>query len=478
MAEDYFSILEANRDQMIRTLQESVRIPSEAAEPARNVNGEILPFGAEVDAAFQHMLETGKSMGFDVLDVDHTGGHIEWKADGAKETFGIASHLDVVPAGKGWTEEPYSGLLKDGYIYGRGTTDDKGPAVACLYAMKALKDAGLHPKRNIRLILGLDEETGSRSIEQYLEAAGAPDLGITPDGEFPLINGEMGILVFELAERMQRHSKKEGLVLSSLKGGDAYNIVPGYARAVVASSDPSVYDTIRGMAERYSEESGFRVKARKVGSSMSVEAFGLSAHGAVPERGINAVSILMAFLGKLSFAGDEVSEFIDFYNERIGFSIHGEKLGCALSDDVSGPLILNAGVAEMNSEVASVSVNIRYPVKCSSDQVYQAVENALEGTDIGLVKHFDEPPIYVPPDDPFAKQLMHAYIDETGDIENGPKVDSGGTYAKSIPGTYAFGALFPGEEDRMHQADERLLLTDFWRMSRIYARMLFTTCFE
>ena len=132
----------------------------------------------------------------------------------------------------------------------------------------------------------------------------------------------------------------------------------------------------------------------------------------------------------------------------------------------------------MNSEVASVSVNIRYPVKCSSDQVYQAVENALEGTDIGLVKHFDEPPIYVPPDDPFAKQLMQAYIDETGDIENGPKVDSGGTYAKSIPGTYAFGALFPGEEDRMHQADERLLLTDFWRMSRIYARMLFTTCFE
>ena len=70
--------------------------------------------------------------------------------------MGILAHLDVVPAGDGWSFEPYSGAVDGGYIYGRGTTDDKGLLVASLFAMRALKKAGYEPSARVRLVLGLE----------------------------------------------------------------------------------------------------------------------------------------------------------------------------------------------------------------------------------------------------------------------------------------------------------------------------------
>ena len=69
--------------------------------------------------------------------------------------------------------------------------------------MKALKDAGFVPQDTIRLILGLDEETGWIGMEHYFSQVEKPDYGITPDADFPLVNGEKGIMVFEFAKSLQ-----------------------------------------------------------------------------------------------------------------------------------------------------------------------------------------------------------------------------------------------------------------------------------
>ena len=61
---------------------------------------------------------------------------------------------------------------KDGKIYGRGTADDKGPAIAALYAMRAVKELGIPVKKNVRLILGTDEECGSSDIRHYYSVGG------------------------------------------------------------------------------------------------------------------------------------------------------------------------------------------------------------------------------------------------------------------------------------------------------------------
>lgn len=80
----------------------------------------------------------------------------------------VLAHLDIVPAGDGWTvTEPFVPVVKDGKIYGRGTADDKGPAIAALYAMRAVKELGIPVKKNVRLILGTDEECGSSDIRHY-----------------------------------------------------------------------------------------------------------------------------------------------------------------------------------------------------------------------------------------------------------------------------------------------------------------------
>ena len=474
---DYLEILENYREEMTEALAGIIRIRSVQEKPCAGPDGAVLPFGAGVEEVYQHMLALGRSMGFEVQDVDHYGGHIEWKAeDPNAETFGIAAHLDVVPEGTGWSREPYGAVIEDGWMYGRGTTDDKGPVIESLYAMKALRDAGFRPKKNIRLILGLDEETGKGGMDDYIEHAGMPDFGITPDGEFPLINGEMGILIFDLMEKLRRPTDRSGLLLSKLEGGDAPNIVPRKARAVLASQEPGAYDRIKAMAEAYAEESGHALSVRKAGTSLAVEATGVSAHGARPDLGLNAVSILMAFLGRLEFAADEVNEFIGFYNEHIGFDYNGTKIGCGFEDEPSGKLIFNVGLAEFTDEFASVTINIRYPVLCTGEEVYAGIESCLAGTRIGLLKKMHDRPVIFSTEDPFVETLLEAYAEETGDTEAKPLVIGGGTYAKSLRRTMAFGAAFPEDEDRMHQPDERLSLDAMMKAARIYARMLYKLC--
>ncbi|MBR1990015.1 MAG: M20/M25/M40 family metallo-hydrolase, partial [Firmicutes bacterium] len=131
-------------------------------------DGEVYPFGMGVHESLVKVLTMGEKMGFEVKNVDNYGGHIDFKGKGDK-VMAILGHLDVVPAGSGWDFDPYGGEVADGKIYGRGTTDNKGPVISCLYAMKALKEAGYQPECTIRLILGLDEETGWKGMKYYFD---------------------------------------------------------------------------------------------------------------------------------------------------------------------------------------------------------------------------------------------------------------------------------------------------------------------
>ena len=473
----YLERLESYREDMLKTLGESVSKPSVKAEAVKTKDGAVLPFGQGVQDALEHMLGAGAELGFDTYNDDNYAGHIEWKAEeGGDDYFGIVGHLDVVPVSTGWATDPFTMTDKgDGFVYGRGTSDDKGPVVACLYAMKALKDEGCEPKMNIRLVLGLDEESGHISAEHYTEHCGHPAMGFTPDADFPLVNGEMGILVFDIARKFSGRPGKDDLRLTKLEGGTAHNAVPAYAKAVIAGSKEQ-YSLIADRAKLYREESGYDLKTKKQGSALVVEAFGTAAHGAHPELGLNAVSILMDFLGRIAFTSEELNEFISFYNEKIGFDLHGERIGCFFEDEASGPLIFNVGVANINEEIASVSVNIRYPVSCTDEQVLSGIEAAVEGMPVGIVTSMVQQPIFMDLDDPMVVDLMKAYKDETGDADAKPMTIGGGTYAKMFNNILAYGAQFPGEENTMHQADEKFSKDSFMKMARIYARAIASLC--
>ncbi|MDO4486106.1 MAG: dipeptidase PepV [Bacillota bacterium] len=459
--------IEENKAEMIESLSALISIPSVAVEAVGDK-----PFGENVHRAYMYMLDMAEKDGFAIFNADNYGGHIDF--DGRENGIvGIVGHLDVVPEGEGWDFEPYGGEIIDGNVCGRGTVDDKGPVIASYYAMKALKECGYEPRKTIRLILGLDEETNWEGIEHYLSAVpDVPDYGFTPDGDFPAIHGEKGIIVFDIAKKFPR-TGAEGIMLKSVKGGTAANSVADRARAVISDSQGGGYENIKAAAAEFRAETGCRINCKGIGKSLEVTVQGVSAHGAKPEQGENAISMIMDFLGRINFAAEETNEFISFYNNHIGYELHGENIGCDFADEVSGRLVFNVGMIDMDTRAAKVTVNIRYPVTYDDEKVYEGIMSVLSGYDMGIVKGKHQEPIFMPEDDPLISVLMEIYRKHTGDTESRPLVIGGGTYARAVKNTVAFGARFPDEPELGHQKNECISIDNLMKLTEIYAETIY-----
>lgn len=406
-------------NEMIEALRKLVSFQSIAKE-----EGTEYPYGKEVHGAKEYVLELAKSFGMRVEDVPGKYAYIEI-GEGPR-LIGILSHLDVVPAGDGWTQDPFGGEIVDGKIYGRGTTDDKGPTIAVLYAMKALKEKAALSAR-IRLILGQTEENGEwRDIEAYTDAEEIPECGFTPDGDFPAIQNELGAMVFQV--QMPQSGFLQG------EGGTAPNMVPARARV---KTEFGTY-----------------------------EASGKACHGCAPWLGLNGISELME---KVHQAEPE-NRFVRMYADLIGKTIYGEKLGIAAEDE-SGKLTLNVGLLEVWDETATLMVDIRYPAKKNPDEIsgFLVRQFSAYGASCECVYHVR--PLYTPSDSPVLGALLSAYREVTGD-DSRPISIGGGTYAKAMPNMVAFGPNFPGHENREHMEDEYILVEDFLKLKEIYERAL------
>ncbi len=485
---DYLRLIDEYRSEMVRTLSELVQIRSVEEDAVETEDKGLLPFGYGVQEALEYLLYKGREDGFDTENIDNYGGHIEFGGCtlyesgetifASDEVMGILGHLDVVPEGDGWDFEPYSGAVADGRVYGRGSSDDKGPVIAAYYAMKALKDSGFVPEKKVRLILGLDEETNWKGMEYYFSKVEPPTFGFTPDSDFPAIHGEKGIIVFQIAKKFGKNMDK-GLELRSMSGGNAPNMVADSVRAVLRdSSVPSgassaSYEKIREQAALYRAETGHRISVRGIGKNLEISAAGVSAHGATPEKGTNAISILMDFLGRFNFVNEDVAEFIEFYNRFIGFETDGKRLGCGLWDEPSGGTILNVGQIEMDTESVTLTVNVRYPVTLTAEMVYDGMMPLLNQYNLGVVKGKDQKPIYLAADSPLITTLMDVYRERTGDYESRPFVIGGGTYARACDGIVAFGAIFPGDPELAHQKNEFIEIDKLVLTAKIYADAIY-----
>lgn len=461
--------IEENKTEMISSLSRLISIPSVAKE-----EGGQYPFGIQVQKAYEAMMEMGEREGFELYNADNFGGHMDFTGR-EKGIVGVIGHLDVVPEGDGWDFEPYGGQIIDGKVCGRGTTDDKGPVIASFYAMKALKECGYEPKRTIRLILGLDEETNWHGMDYYLsKAEDIPDFGFTPDGDFPAIHGEKGIIVFDMVRKFSSSaSGSKGMELSSLKGGTAANSVADHARAVLYDGSGREYNHVKELAAAFREEKGCKINCRGIGKSFEITTQGVSAHGAKPEKGVNAISLMMEFLGKINFVKEDTNDFIEFYNSHIGYNLHGENIGCDFSDEPSGRLVLNVGMIELDKNDVKVTVNIRYPVTMDDETVYNGIMEVLNQYNIGIIKGKHQPPIYIPKDSPIIETLMEVYEKHTGDSVSQPLVIGGGTYARAVRNTIAFGARFPDEIELGHQKNECISVDNMVKLAKIYAEAMY-----
>ncbi len=459
---NHLETLDLYKQDMVEMLQELLRIKSVNA-PAKG----DMPFGEGIQEALVYTLNKGEELGFKVKNVDNYAGYIEMGE--GKELLGILVHLDVVPEGSGWDVEPYGGEIVDGKIYGRGAVDNKGSAAAILYAMKALKEADVKFNKRVRLILGTNEETSKwEGIHHYLKKEETPDLGFVPDANFPVIHAEKGILIFDLIKKIKSTSE-EGLLLKSITGGNAPNMVPDSCKAIIMAKD---YNEILDKVNAFNK-GDYKIRTRVRGKSMEITAEGISAHGAHPDKGLNAISILMQFLGTLKLSNDDINEFIQFYNDKMGFSLHGENIGCLLKDDVSGKLIFNVGQIQVDNKTAGLTINIRYPVTLKGEKVYECLRSVTDEFEFGIVKKNEQLPIYLELDHPLVRTLMDVYRKHTGDEESRPIVIGGGTYARAIKNAVAFGPTFVGQPSVEHQKNEYISIDHLFHATQIYTDAIY-----
>lgn len=391
---------------------------------------EAAPYGAGPAKALDYVLDLCRRLGIRTQSCD---GKVAWAEIGSgEEIVGILGHLDVVPAGKGWSHNP-AGEICDGRLYGRGAADDKGPTLAALFAMKELQDAGVPLNRRVRLIFGQCEEVGEwEDIEYYKSTQQLPAFGFTPDADFPAIYGEKGILEFELTVPL-------GDILS-IEGGDAGNMVPGWCRCACRTPDGAVRE---------------------------LEVQGRSAHASTPEKGENAISGLMAELARLGVN----SPLADFYQTYLGEDFSGGRLGCGLEDPQSGKLTVNAGLLRTREGKAVLTLDVRNPVTFSPEDVEGPLDRTCRAFGVQWVRTGNAAPIYMDKDGKVVRAMTEVYRQVTGDDAQ-PTVIGGGTYARSMPGIVAFGPMLPGRECTEHQKDEYILVEDLLTAKEIYRRTI------
>ncbi len=447
-----FEAIENSRPQMVKTLSELISFPSFRAAPEEGA-----PFGRAARECLDRALEICKEFGFAIQNIDGYAGTASY--DEKEPKLGILAHLDVVPAGDGWTKEPFKAITEDGLLFGRGAMDDKGPAVSVMYAMKALKDTGVELKNGVELIMGTDEECGSSDIAYFRKKEKLPEFLFTPDASYPLINIEKGHLnALFSAEARSR-------ILLEMHGGKTVNAIPASASAIVKTAHEKVTEAVR----KAGCSAAFTVTDGENGAvKISVE--GKSAHASTPEMGDNALTALIKVLSLLELDSPAKERIDGLMNAFPYKETDGESAYLKSSDSISGALTLCFSILDYTDGKFSGAIDIRFPVCETVKSVGDRLGAALKGAGFEAEIRGSEPHC-VPSDSPFIKELLSAYEAVTGK-KGEPIAIGGGTYVHGMPGGVAFGCEVEGEDNRIHGADEFIRIDALIENAKIFAEAI------
>lgn len=454
---DWLKAAQSQEKDYLNDLTALMKIPSVRDDSAATDEYPLGPRPAQALAAF---LEMAEQDGFRTKNIDNVVGYAEWGE--GDETLAILAHLDVMPAGKGWDTDPFDPVIKDGNLYGRGASDDKGPGMAAYYALKYLKDQGVIFNKRVRFIVGTDEESNWTGMHRYFEVEPAPTLGFSPDAEFPVINGEKGQVSLKIGVPA---TNGDQFVLESFHSGLRFNMVPREAVALVTVPDRK---TVTAAFAQFVDDNPIKGTAEETADGLRLTVIGKAAHGMEPEQGINAGTYLAKFLDQYDFAGGAKS-FIHFLAKYLHLDTRMTAFDGAFTDPVMGELTMNAGILNFDQDKgADIDMNFRFPKGITPDELEANVKQVTDQLKMTVKQGASQEPHYVDPADPIVKILMQAYIDQTGDENAKPEVVGGGTYGRLMERGVAFGALMPQTPNTMHQANEFQPVADLIKSMAIY----------
>lgn len=436
----YKTHLQFYHHEMMKELKELIKIPSVYDETTKT---DLMPFGKSVDDALAYVASMGERYGF---RVDRCDGYCtELTIGEGDKTIGIFAHADVVPATGKWDSDPFNPVVQHGKIYGRGTSDDKGPFIAAFFATKSLEKSGLLKNFKVRIVVGGDEERGSKCLDHYFLKLNkpAPDYGFTPDSDFPLIFGEKGISDFFCELKMNIPGVK------SIKGGVATNAVCDKVEIEL--------DDLQGMIN-YCEYGG--IQHEITGKTLII--YGKSAHGSTPELGDNAAIKTMLAVGNV-FNVPALVELGTKLSDTTGKSFDGYA-----ESKLLGHTTYCVGKISYKDGMLDFTVNFRYPENIERTAFMINFDNHFNTL---TIMSEESPALLYDPESSLVKTLLKAYRKETHDRTK-PLTTGGGTYAKHAKNTIAFGALFPKRPSTMHEPNEEMPIKDIYKSARIYARAI------
>lgn len=434
MKEVLYTYIENHREAMLGDFADFIAIPSVSSDKEK------------VAEALEFALKLGNRMGFRTENcLDGQVGVIEMGE--GEEILGILAHVDVVPAGDAadWDTDPFTAVIKDDKVYGRGTIDDKAMIIASLYAMKAVMESGMPTHKKVQLILGTQEEVEWTDMNAYVKTYPLPDYGFSPDGEYPICNIEKGVVDCSMEFDISDEGKlPEGLFVTAIDCGIASNSVPGRATAILSD--------------------GSRVIAE-----------GKSVHSSQPEAGINALFLLCEKLQEMGIVRNKLmillesvtASFRDLYGKDIGMYSESEYYqGEYVHRNVFTPTIFKAADGKV-----TLNINLRFPYGVDEEELLGAMKNFAESHG-GCITFWDcLPAVFVSKESPFLQILAEAYEDVTG-LKNEFTLAYGGSYAKAMPNVVSWGPLFPGEEDTCHEANEYISIDSLMTSTKIFAQAI------
>ena len=461
---DFLSIdryIDDNIDLMLKDLGELIEIPSKRGEPCDD-----MPFGKDCAEVIKKAQEQAEKIG--LKTINHENYMLECNYNDSDTALGVIAHLDVVPEGNGWTYEPFKLSVVGNKAIGRGTIDDKGPAEAVLYAVKALAENKVKLSKNVRILLGAAEETGMEDLEYYREKVGFPPIMLSPDAAFPVINVEKGLCQLEFSGDITKETYQR--YIKSFKSGSVVNAVPDNASAeVIGVSKQEADKLITG------ENTTLKISVSDISGGVLIKAEGKSAHASTPELGDNALTGLVKVLTELRLDGKIAKILTGLYEFFPYNEGSGEHFGLKISDNKSGPLTMVLSLLNADDEMISGGIDIRFPATVPLCEIKKTVSSRLlpMGLQISYT-HALEGHI-VDDNEPFIKTLLSAYTEVTGN-EGTCLSEGGATYLHTVNGGVAFGAEMPGEITNMHGANEQISIDTLKAISKIYARAIYNIC--
>ncbi|MFF2093182.1 Sapep family Mn(2+)-dependent dipeptidase [Paenibacillus sp. NPDC058174] len=458
--------IEAHREQLLADIGKLVAIPSVA-----EVSAEPKVYGEACAEALETMLTLGGQYGFQTFNADYRCGVIEAGQQRAGKSVGIWGHVDVVPAGEHWIHPPFESTRKGDFLIGRGVQDNKGPAVAVLYALRCIKELQIPLHYTVKQIVGCSEEAGMEDALYFVEHHDVPDFNIVADSGFPVCYGEKGIIEAELASA---DWKSGSSAVVDFRAGSASNIVPGDAELTLRWDD--------ALAGKLEHLPASIVIARTVVNGMEVvklAATGISGHAAFPSVSVNAINLLLDAVlsaGLLEDADDSAFRFI----RSICATNDGAALGITCADELSGELTCVGAVGRLEDGEVRLAINIRYPITAEAQALLASLRQSAEAGGFKLASvHINE--ANRGNKDAAEVRLLNDTFNRVMGTQTEPFVMGGGTYARKIPNAVAFGPGLPADigvlgmpagHGQIHGPDEAQSIPNLLTALKIYVMAL------